>query len=145
MKIIFLDVDGVLNSSPWREAHGAKTLDPACVALLQYITRETDARLVITSEWRYDLLYFAGALKKAQGKGLLGRILSITGEGSIHARPKLIQEWLDLHQGDVERFVILDDFPELEHLEPHVVRCTNDTGLSLGCAEAAIKHLNTKE
>ena len=57
MKIIFLDIDGVLNSIGWVErtkgtAYEDKEIDPSKVRLLKQIIDKTDAKIVLSSTWR---------------------------------------------------------------------------------------------
>lgn len=63
MKVIFLDIDGVLNSHAWAQfGHGptedgtcsVETLkwDPVAVANLRTVAEETGASIVISSAWR---------------------------------------------------------------------------------------------
>lgn len=69
MKIIFLDVDGVLNDAEWGPAHGLvpvpepwkpeiedlmKWIDPKRVELLNEIVRETGAKIILSSSTRSD-------------------------------------------------------------------------------------------
>ena len=52
MKIIFLDIDGVLNVIPQgRDEYGA-IFHPEFVANLKHIIDKTGAKLVISSTWR---------------------------------------------------------------------------------------------
>ena len=53
MKIIFLDIDGVLN-----QTGNAASLpfDPNCVMYLNHVIKETGAHIVISSAWRYQIL-----------------------------------------------------------------------------------------
>lgn len=56
MRLIFLDIDGVLNGHDrHRHPNGYCGIDPACVYRLNRIVAETGARLVISSAWRYLL------------------------------------------------------------------------------------------
>ena len=50
-KIIFLDVDGVLNYMSYRNANTAN-IDPSKVEMLSHICIKTQAKVVITSSWR---------------------------------------------------------------------------------------------
>ena len=69
MKLIFLDIDGVLNSVAWQEnrppkeppglildalAHWKRSLDPQCIERLNRIWQETGAAVVISSFVAHD-------------------------------------------------------------------------------------------
>lgn len=68
--LVFLDIDGVLNSTAWsgvrpvrgfippssaEEALEEERLDPACVARLRVLVARTGAKVVITSSWRHKM------------------------------------------------------------------------------------------
>jgi hypothetical protein len=69
MKLIFLDIDGVLNNQLWysssefkakhdkfkdcsRKYHDEAQFDPRCVHQLNEITDKTKAKIVVSSSWR---------------------------------------------------------------------------------------------
>lgn len=61
MKIVFLDIDGVLNHETWlvsKESRNAdkssesKWFNPRCVELLNDLTDATGAKIVLSSSWR---------------------------------------------------------------------------------------------
>lgn len=59
MKIIFLDIDGVLNSDHWQQTksykngnYPEKLFDPSAVELLNKLVATTQAKVVLTSTWR---------------------------------------------------------------------------------------------
>lgn len=56
MKIIFLDIDGVLNSSDYRQRMGmdyfSQIIDRRKMPLLKHIVEETGAEVVLSSTWR---------------------------------------------------------------------------------------------
>lgn len=55
MKIIFLDVDGVLNCGTTKERHkGMLGIEDEKVTLLREIIEATGAKVVLTSTWRID-------------------------------------------------------------------------------------------
>lgn len=63
-KVIFLDIDGVLNNHAWlarrkyaigRLHKAIETLDPANVAVLNAIVERSGARVIVHSAWRYNL------------------------------------------------------------------------------------------
>ena len=53
VKVLFLDIDGVVNNEYTRRKFGDFiTLDPARVALVQRIVRNTGCEIVLSSSWR---------------------------------------------------------------------------------------------
>ena len=50
MKVIFLDVDGVLNSA--QDGYSIRLRTDSHLKLLQRIVQETGAKLVLSSSWR---------------------------------------------------------------------------------------------
>ncbi len=71
MRVIFLDIDGVLNSHRTAAAYREplmRKLDPVSVKLLHRIVSKADAKLVISSTWRLDpdwLTLVWGCLREA--------------------------------------------------------------------------------
>lgn len=56
MKVIFLDVDGVLNSRDWLVNNRVRTensVNQEKVKLLMEIVQKTNAEVVLSSTWRY--------------------------------------------------------------------------------------------
>lgn len=51
-RVIFLDIDGVLNTARSRGATRREGIIPECVARLDYLLDITGADVVVTSEWR---------------------------------------------------------------------------------------------
>ena len=70
MKIIFLDIDGVLNSEMYEWSRGEdradNRIDLSRVRLLKDIVSATDAKIVLSSTWRLDWdkshIYISGFL-----------------------------------------------------------------------------------
>ena len=56
MKLLFLDIDGVLNRHNFNQVAGSNTLLPECVEQLNRIIHETGAKIVLSSAWRYMVL-----------------------------------------------------------------------------------------
>ena len=62
MKIIFLDIDGVLNHDQWyvskeyqaiyQNEDNELDIDPKCAERINKICEQTDAKIVISSDWR---------------------------------------------------------------------------------------------
>lgn len=58
MNVIFLDIDGVLNSNLWNENHQKEIkegtlIDRNLVSLLGMLVRTTNAKIVLSSGWRF--------------------------------------------------------------------------------------------
>ena len=110
MKVIFLDVDGVLNSDDYFDKienmniEGIENdIDVEKIKLLRMAIEETDAKVVLSSSWRYT--------RKAQSlKELLLRYGIYVNSTPFlnHERGKEIKEWIKNNR-DIEDFVILDD------------------------------------
>ncbi|MEE3423711.1 MAG: HAD domain-containing protein [Succinimonas sp.] len=118
-KVIFLDVDGVLNNDEYR--YNDPRIDPAFVANLKYIVSLTDADIILSSSWKGGYYYYArdGFVKcsdataelcaalKAEGLQISGVTPACNLSGR-EARPAEIRNWLSRFP-HVESFVILDD------------------------------------
>lgn len=146
MKLVFLDIDGVLNSDAWFARSpprdwGLDHLDPEAVARVDWLASNTAARIVISSTWR--LVYPLDEIRAMlAAKGLRAPIVDRTpeipaefAEGRIRAQE--IENWLHAQGlrarrgegGVVESFVILDDLEDFGHLERYCVRTKFATGL----------------
>jgi HAD domain in Swiss Army Knife RNA repair proteins len=103
MKIIFSDVDGVLNTrrtpNPRKFPYVA---DPKLVARLHAVLERTGAQIVRTSTWRYD----PAGLFSARHWGI--PFIDITPDLPKEPRRNEILAWLRDHPG-VTRFAVLDD------------------------------------
>ena len=57
-RVIFLDIDGVLNSRFWEDEHqveisDGKYVDIEAVKLFSQLVKETDATVILHSGWRF--------------------------------------------------------------------------------------------
>jgi hypothetical protein len=103
MKIIFSDIDGVLNCS--RTANPRKfpyVAEPELVARFHTVLERTEAQIVLTSTWRYD----PAGLFSAKHWGI--PFIDITPDLPKKPRRDEILAWLRGHP-DVTRFAVLDD------------------------------------
>lgn len=120
MNVLFLDIDGVLNSEKYflslKEEHMLKMpLDHRCVERVKRIVDETGAKIVISSSWRTG--WDKDPARNMEEGRLLDEIfqehgLSIYDKTPVspqRKRPLEIKEWLEQCDQKVHRFVILDD------------------------------------
>lgn len=149
MRVIFLDVDGVLISEErfWRAqlAPGAPLLySPAALTALRSLAERSGARVVLTSSWRP-----APGCAPAPLWLQLQSVLAHNGTPAAGATPFLadgrrdrgeeIAAWLADHPA--EGFVILDDhdrFSSQPALRHRLVRMNPRTGLTAQDAEKAL-------
>ena len=164
-KVIFLDIDGVLNTALWhslanrgkmKDKYGYK-FDPKAVANLKKILDETGADIVISSSWKM-FMGLSGLQAMWEERSLSGKVIDVTPNSvsdemlltanldSIHMtniRGSEIKEWLMLYGKDVSHYVILDDMNDVLHeQQPHFVWIDPEVGITEGNAAQAIMILN---
>ena len=134
MNCIFLDCDGVLNSTHgWLrdKPNTWKYLTPECVEQLrQLLNALPDIKIVISSTWRKMMLIneFREMFNSFNLPG--DRIIGYTKiRLSDRARGYEIQEYLDEHP-EIEKFVIIDDDADMAHLLSHLVQTDATKGLT---------------
>lgn len=137
MKVIFLDIDGVLNSRdyfmtclPFRTTRLDEKIDPVAVDRLNRITRATEAVIVLSSAWRIGFQGELDGLKKLfERHSIEAELVGMTPNSSGN-RGNQIQSWLDDHKGEVEQFIIIDDADDMNDLVDNLIRTTHDHGLT---------------
>lgn len=133
MKIIFLDIEGVLIN--YNAPAAGSEADPQCVARLNALTDRTGAALVVSSTWRSQGLEELTELLR--GWGVTAPVAGITDDLSFLdlttpiglTRGDEVGQWLDRHP-DVEDFIILDDDDDMGGLKPFLVRTDENVGLT---------------
>jgi hypothetical protein len=151
VKIVFLDIDGVLNNPgcyvrpDGTKASGTDTLaDPRCVAALNGIIAATGAFIVVSSTWKLQGLMFCREKLSAWGvtpHTVIDKTPNLQGAGK--SRAEEIQKWLDEYcRHPIESFVILDDDPDLGHLNHRLIKTARYRGLIVPDAERAIEMLS---
>jgi hypothetical protein len=117
MKIVFLDIDGVLNDSSFNPAAESSSLQAPLVARLNRILRATGAKVVLSSSWRYLILDRAMTIQGFEyllrTHGLdRGCLIGHTGADEVEEtggdRARQIRRWLAGNQA-VTAWVVLDD------------------------------------
>lgn len=147
MKVIFLDVDGVLIT---RDScrRGFATVEPTCVAALNTLIAQTSADIVVSSCWRIGREVIELRDLLLQNWGVKGKIIDRTPHMGDVTRGCEIQTWLTKrkeHRDDVESFVIIDDDADMDHLIPHLVRTEFVRGFTQRHIPKAVEILNIME
>lgn len=151
-KIIFLDVDGVLNSNFWNENHqkeisNGALIDIEKIRLLGELVRNTNAKIVLHSGWKF---WFDSALNplRKEAENLI-RLLSqeeliiedVTPDYSTEEIRKSkkfslvkaaeILAWLEKHK-EVNKWIVIDDL-DLHHpeIELHQLKPDPHIGLTI--------------
>lgn len=165
MKILFLDVDGVLNSewstlSYWYRlgrvgVHcDVDTLCPlACASLRLIMESCPDTNIVVSSTWRlFDSLEWLQKMLLDQCGIPPARVIDIT-PALRGERGHEIQKWLDdntkhevlMPKYQVDDFVIVDDDSDMAHLMDKLVQTDSRLGLTIIKAREIIEKLGGKE
>lgn len=146
MKLIFLDIDGVMNHRKHfvrSRLHEGQEFCPIAVRNLREIIKRTGAKIVVSSTWRkmgqtrmknilrsYDMhQYFYGLTP------VIDEVI----------RGIEIQKFLEECGAEVEQFVILDDDSDMGDLSNHLVHTSYIDGLNDDKREEAILVLTQKE
>ena len=153
-KIIFLDVDGVLNfwdcwidSIPnvLRGDDKTQKLSLDCINQLNRIIDETGAKIVISSTWRkYKWLYDFLLSSPIKGE-IIGETPDLLYDVSRKTSRGLeIKEWLNDEYGEPCHFIILDDDDDMDDLMDHLIQTNYDDGLTEEIANKVISKLNSE-
>lgn len=127
IKVIFLDIDGVLNSREWFEKRyngnvkdihekeyrslferQADDIDPYALSLLKNFVDKNDIKVVLSSTWRF--LYSISEVSELFNMiGWDMTFLDRTLEANSGHRGEEIKHWLDNTKYNVGKYVIIDD------------------------------------
>lgn len=162
MKVIFLDVDGVLNSENELMIHRKKNGIKGCILyaevedrplkLLKEIVEKTSAKIVVSSSWRIGCE--RSGRESVFGKSLYEKLenrLKYFGMEIYDITPSLeagtqrgdeIREWLS--KNETENFIILDDDSDMcEYVNTeNFIHTTYKHGLTEELKDKAIEILN---
>jgi len=137
MKVVFLDLDGVINSQRSAIAFGGYPhlidehrgmFDEVAVKLISGIVKTAAAKVVLSSSWRHGDDW--QTIGPALGVPIIDRTPSLLG-----ARGGEIKHWLDRH-AEVECYAIVDDDPDmLPEQMPFFVHTCGFDGFRWGDAE----------
>src|SRR5437588_4123211 len=103
MKVIFLDIDGVLNCTNTPNSRKFPYIvDPKLLKRFKRLLRRTRAKVVLSSTWRYD----PAGLFSAKHWGI--PFIDVIPDMPSKPRSVEIRAWLKKHP-EVTRFVVIDD------------------------------------
>lgn len=147
MKVIFLDIDGVMNSSTTMTGSEKMwEIHSVLVERLNRIIERTGAKLVLSSTWRLDPDW-REVMKKA---GIAEVFLGITprmphppGFGAeFMERGKEIEEWLSINPYGVKKYCIIDDDSDMLPYQKQFKTSHLKGGLTEEITEDIINYLN---
>ena len=145
IKVLFLDIDGVLNTDRqhWHcQMNGITPVDEfgyefdhKAVDNLATILEETGAEIVISSSWKF--LGLQTLQKMWEDRKLPGTILDITPDGK--SKGWEIDEWLMECESQVNRYAIIDDENDILPKQlNHFVQTNSQFGITCKDAERVI-------
>ena len=155
-RVLFLDIDGVLNSNFGNNKRQTEISDEK-IKLLAYLVRETNSEIILHSGWRF---WFDSELKPLCKEA--SKLVELLEKEDLHIKgvtPNLTTEeirktkkfslvkadeillWINSHN-DVTEWVVLDDLDlHNAQIEQHQVKPDQTVGLTLEDVKQAVKIL----
>jgi hypothetical protein len=146
MKVIFLDIDGVLNSQEFLQNNKSESIDRRNVSVLKNVINKTGAVIVMSSAWR---LWFDDIMMPIEGYSQ--HLYDIFSEFDIkifaktpdfsteeirakktfsRVKAKEILAWLNENQS-FDKYVVVDDLDLInEEINAHLVRINGQVGIT---------------
>lgn len=148
-KILFLDIDGVLNTEQqqWRcQMEGIPpidkfgyTFDPKAVSYLGDILDKTGSEIVLSSSWKFLGMSVLRDLWRVRH---LPCTTTDTTPDNQEGKGLEIKEWLEKYQNEVDNYVIIDDEDvALPEQQAHFVKCNPQFGINRKVMETVLRIL----
>lgn len=145
MKIIFLDIDGVLNTVEKQDDDcflDGYILNRTLVGRLNKLITDTGASVVISSTWR-KLLTADDIQIMLDFAGYVGTICGMTENSSHGVRGVEINSWLRSRRDSITNYIILDDDSDMMlNQAPHFFNTDINFGLTDKIVYKATRFLN---
>ena len=155
MRLVFLDVDGVLNNKDTRTVtfDGWCFVDDFLVARLKRIIDTTGAQIVLSSTWRDGW----NREDESKNEPFFNQLRDKLKEYDMEiwdalplpmrlSRGTAIAEWFEIHKDlDIDSFVILDDWNDMGIYRDHLIWIDGKVGLTEENVNKAISFLNNKK
>ena len=156
MKVIFLDIDGVLNcDSTTNKLFDYDFVDEDKIMRLKSIIDQTGAKVVLDSTWRdgwyhWDKGYTTQACEMyiELERELMRHGISLMDKtpmfkGGMSVRGQEIKYWMEHQDKEIESFVILEDWENLwPYNDDNIVWIDGEVGLTDKDVERAVEILN---
>ena len=157
--IVFLDIDGVLNSKQWYAQAASRkdernsqpstdrsllerSIDPTCIQRLNRLLQHAGAVVIVSSSWRkkHQLSEIVSII---EARGFCGEVIGVTpsDDGTL-SRGGEIATWLKKNVPRGVAYVAVDDEVETGLPTEVVVVTSRDTGLTDEDVERAIRILS---
>lgn len=158
LKILFLDIDGVVNCATTAQRHrGVIGIDPYMALLVDRIVQATGCKIVLSSTWRL------WPDSREEVRKQVGEFMDVTpsmplqGGAEMCERGKEIKAWIKEWESErkpapwlsvkgekIDRYAILDDNSDMlpEQL-PNFFKTSWAVGLTQEIADQVIAHLNS--
>lgn len=152
MKVLFLDIDNCLNHQEFYKnrcndkiiqelPYPLNEFDPICVNIVNDILDITEAKLVLSSDWR-----FTNGIENIFDKvGFKHKIYDKTPYGMGKKRGYEIKEWLDNCNELITNYCIIDDLEPYWFLEEqlyHFIHINGNVGITNEDKNKVIEILN---
>lgn len=145
MKVIFLDIDGVMNRRDTAPRTRSAGFDPVPISCLNEILAATGASIVVTGALGHAM-YLDDLKLFFQHSGISGDVIIGVTEFGGGTRGEDITAWLDEHPDHREYYIVIDD-AGIEDIRPHgsrFIKTDWNTGLTPACIPHAVRLLNRK-
>jgi hypothetical protein len=157
--IVFLDIDGVLNSEQWYSQAASRkgepstqtptqrsllerSIDPACVQRLNRLLQRTGAVVVVSSSWRKKHRV-SEIISIMKARGFCGEVIGVTpSDDGMQSRGEEITSWLKKNVPRGVAYVAVDDDVETGLPTEFVVVTSRKTGLTDEDVERAVRILS---
>lgn len=142
MKLIFLDIDGVMNNYKCElsDKHDSLAFDEESVKLLKKLIEKTKAKLIISSTWRIGETLETLNSKVLKHYKLDKHVIDFTPALTETIRGEEIKLVLEKYD-DVEKFIIIDDDQDMGELLPYLIRTKTSKGFTNKEYQEALKKL----
>lgn len=143
MKIIFLDVDGVLNSE--LDSFDWYVQTDYHFELLKSLVDKTQAKIVLSSSWRKSKDSLETIKSRLQDFGIDVYDVTPSINSPYSKRGDEIKQWIDTQDFSISSFIILDDNSDMcEYTTTNLIQTDIKIGFQKQDYEKALKMLNVQ-